>query len=149
MSITTRSYQPGDESEWLRLRCALWGETPDDRESLQAEMGGIIASDSQDALFAIDDSGRYIGFAEVAIRPWADGCEGSDVGYLEGWYVESPFRRQGIGRQLVIAAENWSRQHGAIEMGSDCQMDNLTSYCAHLALGFNEINRSINFGKKL
>ena len=48
-----------------------------------------------------------------------------------------------------LAAEDWSRQHGASEMGSDCVIENEISYRAHLALGFIEANRCIHFGKKL
>ncbi len=128
-----RPYQPGDESAWLRLRYALWGDEPSDEQHLREEMGEIIASNSQDALFALTANGHYCGFAEVAIRPWADGCDGKNVGYLEGWYVEEAYRCQGLGRQLLAAAENWSRQQGASEMGSDCEIDNDTSYRAHLA----------------
>jgi hypothetical protein len=34
-------------------------------------------------------------------------------------------------------------------MGRDCAIDNETSYRAHLALGFIEATRTINFGKNI
>jgi aminoglycoside 6'-N-acetyltransferase I len=149
MPIAIRTYRRGDESEWLRLRYALWGDEPSDKESLREEMGVIIAARNHDALFAIAPDGHCCGFAEVSIRPFADGCISRDIGYLEGWYVEETCRRQGIGRHLVEAAAEWSRQRGASEMGSGCEIDNETSYRAHLALGFIEATRTINFGKKI
>ena len=149
MSTTIRPCRPGDETEWLRLRFALWGDEPGDEISLREELDEIIAAADQDAIFALTDEGHYCGFAEVAIRNWADGCTGRNVGYLEGWYVEKSYRRRGIGRQLVAAAEDWSRQRGASEMGSDCEIENEISHSAHIAMGFIEANRCINFGKKL
>ena len=39
-------------------------------------------------LVAEDASHRLVGFAEVSRRTWAEGCDTSPVGFLEGWYVE-------------------------------------------------------------
>ena len=60
------------------------------------------------------------------------------MAYLEGWYVEPGSRRQGVGRALVAAAEQWAIEQECTEFGSDALLDNLTSAAAHRALGFEE-----------
>ena len=45
-----------------------------------------------------------VGFAEVSVRPYAEGCRGERVAYLEGWFVAEGARGHGVGRALVEAA---------------------------------------------
>src|SRR3954462_6355474 len=54
---------------------------------------------------------EVVGFAEVSRRTYAEGCETSPVGFLEGWYVVAARRRQGIGRALVASGEAWAQPH--------------------------------------
>jgi aminoglycoside 6'-N-acetyltransferase I len=86
---------------------------------------------------------------EVSIRSYADGCQGSHVGYLEAWYVDPDFRGQGVGRALVMAVEAWARQQGCSEMASDADLDNTISQAAHQRLGYVETGRLVQFCKKL
>lgn len=44
------------------------------------------------------------GFLEARLRSHADGCSGSPVAYIEGWWVEPEFRSSGVGAALVRAA---------------------------------------------
>jgi uncharacterized protein (TIGR02246 family) len=46
-----------------------------------------------------EDAAGILGFAEVSIRPYAEGCSTDRVGYLEGWFVRPEARRRGVGRQ--------------------------------------------------
>ena len=89
------------------------------------------------------------GFVEVALRPWADGCETHPVGYIEAWYVDADLRKQGSGRALIEVAEDWAIEQGCSEMASDCELDNTISFQAHLALGYEAYNRVIQFRKSL
>ncbi len=102
-----RTFQEEDLGEWFRLRQLLWDETPDDDH--QGEMMDIIEhSDSQFVSVADLGDGRLAGFLEASIRPFVDDCSSENVGYLEGWFVDPEFRRQGIGRKLVASAEKWA-----------------------------------------
>jgi aminoglycoside 6'-N-acetyltransferase I len=83
--------------------------------------------------------GRAIGFAELSIRPYAEGCRSDRVAYLEGWWVAPGGRRQGVGRALVEAAVEWGRAQGCAEMASDAEAENESSAAAHSALGFEEV----------
>jgi aminoglycoside 6'-N-acetyltransferase I len=86
----------------------------------------------------------------VSLRSHAEGCDESRaVGYLEGWYVDEPCRRQGIGAALLRAAEDWARSQGCREMASDAGLENKISQRVHTALGFTEVGRAVNYRKLL
>lgn len=145
--MTIRKAGPGDYPEWYQMRTTLWPDAtqPDDERDMHDYLAGVGR-----AVFVAEAAdGHLAGFLEAAIRPYADGCQTRNVGYIEGWYVESEYRRQGIGTALVRAAESWARSQGCREIGSDCLQDNETSLAAHLALGYEEKERLIHFGKPL
>ena len=89
------------------------------------------------ALIAKDDAGRALGFAELSLRSYAEGCDTDNVAFLEGWFVVPDARGRGVGRALIAACEKWARSQGCTEFASDAQPDNETSIAAHLALGFH------------
>jgi aminoglycoside 6'-N-acetyltransferase I len=91
-----------------------------------------------------------VGFVEVGLRSHADGCDESQmVGFLEGWFVHKDWRRVGIGRMLVAAAEQWASRQGCKEIASDTCIDNKTSQRAHQAMGYEVVDRCVNYRKKL
>jgi aminoglycoside 6'-N-acetyltransferase I len=146
--MLVRAWQPSDEAECLRMRCALWPEG--DPDSHRSEMLAWAAHRDSVILVAVRPGGeRLAGFAEVGIRPYADGCETSPVAYLEGWYVDPDVRRQGIGAALVRAAEAWARERGYREFASDTNLGNVGSQRAHEALGFTEVERAVLYRKDL
>ena len=136
-----------DRPEWLRMRQALWPENS--AAEHQAEIEEILGAANQTVFVARRPTGGLCGFVEVSLRPWAEGCASHPVGYIEGWYVDADVRQQGVGKQLVAAAEDWARAQGCTEMGSDCVLDNHTSFRAHLALGYQEVERLILFRRSL
>jgi aminoglycoside 6'-N-acetyltransferase I len=89
------------------------------------------------------------GFAEFAIREWAEGCSCRQVGYIEGWYVEPEYRRSGVGAMLVAAGEAWAMERGCQDMASDVDLDNTISQGAHEHLGYKEVGRSVLYAKRL
>lgn len=147
-AIQVRPVEAGDMEEWLRMRLALW---PDDRLLRhQNEMREILSNPQEFITFVAERSAGGLGaFLEASLRRYADGCDSSPVGYIEGWYVDPDLRRLGIGRQLVQAAEGWAASRGCQEMGSDCELENQVSWSAHLALGYQEAERLIHFCKRL
>jgi aminoglycoside 6'-N-acetyltransferase I len=90
-----------------------------------------------------------LGFLEVRLREYAEGASSSPVGFLEGWYVVEEVRKQGVGRKLVEAGEQWARSMGCTEMGSNTEIWRTGSMEAHLSLGYTEVERDVNFLKKL
>lgn len=148
--IAVRPANPSDAASWLRMRAALW---PDGSEAEHAgEIDRYFAGTAHDpaaVLLAEDSSGSVVGFAELSIRPCAEGCRSSRVAYLEGWFVVAEARRRGVGRVLMTAAEAWARGQGCSEFASDTQIDNDVSAAAHRALGFTETGLVRCFRKDL
>jgi aminoglycoside 6'-N-acetyltransferase I len=137
-----------DQSEWLRLRSALWPDCPLDDH--HAEMAEQLRDEKLFAVLVADrGTGQLAGFLEASLRRYAEGCHTSPVGYIEGWYVDEDVRRQGVGGQLVKAAEHWALAQGCQEMASDCEIDNDVSLRSHLAIGYAEVERAIHFRKSL
>ncbi len=101
-------------------------------------------------LVAVSPDGRCVGFVHAGLRSHADGCDPArPVGYLEGWYVTKEYRRKKVGTLLVAAAEEWARSQGCVEMASDTWLDNPDSQRAHETLGFEVVDRCVNYRKKL
>ena len=100
-------------------------------------------------LVADRGDGTRAGFVEIGSRNYAEGCDSTPVAYLEGWYVDRDVRRTGLGRSLVVAAEAWAIEHGFSEIASDTELANGASLLAHLALGYEEVERQICFRKRL
>jgi len=143
-----RTVISSDRHAWIEMRRALW---PDGADDHGVEIDRFFAGDRREpaeVLIALDDD-VPIGFVELSIRNIVDGCHTGNVGYLEGWYVVPAARRQGAGRALVAAAEEWASRRGCTEFGSDASLDNHVSLAAHRALGFEETSRAQNFRKVL
>ena len=142
-----RCIQSDDRTEWLRMRIMLWSDTSPVQHHTEMEE---IFSDPKQPVFVVERSnGKLGGFLEAGTRDYAEGCETSPVGYIEGWYVDKDLRGQGIGRMLMGAAENWAREQGLTEMASDTWLDNEVSIQAHLKFGYAEVERAVHFSKKL
>jgi aminoglycoside 6'-N-acetyltransferase I len=136
-----------DKAEWLRMRCLLWPE--EDASRMGRELDGILADTRTPVFVALRPDGRLGGFLEAGTRDYADGCDSSPVGYIEGWFVDEDLRGRGVGGALVRAAENWARGRGLLEMGSDAHVENEVSIRAHLALGYRDQEHLVHFTKKL
>lgn len=142
--VEIRELCQGDRAEWLSMRVKLWSIDYRNERKHSSQMADI-ERDYDKTVFLAFVNGQPVGFAECSVRSYVDGCESSPVGYLEGIFVEEPFRRQGVGRELVEMVKSWSREKGCREMGSDSDIQNEVSYHMHLALGFHEVERVINW----
>lgn len=143
--MTVRPLQPQDLLAYFQLRTALW---PDSAADFEREVSEILNTDYL-ASFIAEKAGALVGFAEVSLRSYAEGCDSSPVGYLEGWYVTPEHRKTGVGRRLVQAAEDWARAKGCTEMASDTELHNTQSQQAHARLGYQEVEHMVCFRKSL
>ena len=150
VSARVRPLRRGDEAEALRMRLALWPDHtgPEQRRDIDAHLTG--RRDSALLVAERADAG-LCGFAEVGLRSHATDCAPGPlgVGFLEGWWVDPDRRRAGVGRALVEAAERWARERGCPDLGSDAALGNEVGRQAHLALGFEEVERVLQFRKPL
>lgn len=148
--VHVRPVASADAGAWLRMRCALWpeGSESEHRAEIERFLAGQLRQPLA-ALVAVASSRDAVGFAELSIRSYAEDCVTDHVAYLEGWYVVPDARRQGVGKALVRAAEEWARSQGCTEFASDALIDNDVSAAAHRALGFEETVRIRCFRKVL
>ncbi len=142
-----------DDAEIVgRLFFALWPDGPVDehRKEANAILSGMPPGTLPLVLFVAEAADRVVGFIEVGLRSHADGCDTRrPVGFIEGWYVEPEHQHRGIGRALVRTAEDWARSEGCHELASDTWIDNEPSQRAHEALGFEVVDRCVNYRKAL
>lgn len=145
-----RAVRPEDAQTWLALRSRLWPSA--DPAELAAQCTAFIDGyevPTIAAVFLAEDEGATIGFLELAMRSFSDGCDSMPVPHVEGWYVEPFARGRGVGRALMQAAEDWARAHGFAELASDTEPWNEASIAAHARFGFEETERLIKFRKVL
>lgn len=141
-----RKAVPADAAVLGALAGHLWEHDPDE---LADEFTGLTLS-AEAACFLTFEGNAPIGFAQCQLRhDYVEGCETSPVGFLEGIYVDDAHRHSGVARALLQACEDWARSVGCSEFASDCELDNQTSLAWHLRAGFEEVNRTIWFAKKL
>lgn len=143
--IIVRQARPEDKAAWRDMRAALYGEDP----SLLADIEGYFAGAPVIAQAFIAEDGKPLGFVELSLRSYAEGCASSPVPYIEGLYVAEGSRRRRIGRLLVAAAEAWAKGKGFTEMASDTQIGNEASLGAHCSYGFAEVERIACLRKSL
>jgi aminoglycoside 6'-N-acetyltransferase I len=133
---------------WISMRKLVRPET-DVQQQLDEAYFLLEHTEKMNVFICKFKSGEPMGFIEVSVRDFAEGCLSSPVGYIEGWFVREEFRNSGIGRLLVLAAERWARTRGCIEIASDADVDNESSRKAHTKLGFEHVADISCFRKKL
>ncbi len=134
------------------LSYALWPEAAYSihLDDTRATLAGEAPSTMPLVLFVAERDARVVGFIEVGLRSHADGCDPRrPVGFVEGWYVDAAHRKLGVGKALMAAAEDWARAQGCTEMASDTWLDAEVSQRAHEALGFEVVDRCVNYRKSL
>lgn len=151
--MPVRRIRSSDRSEWLRMLLGLYpGTAPDDHSpGIDTYFaGGTGGYPPHAAVFVYEheEQDRLCGFLELSLRNYAEGCSG-ETPYVESWYVDEDVRGRGVGRALLRAAEEWARDNGYRELASDTELSNGESLQAHLALGFEVVERAVHFRKVL
>jgi GNAT superfamily N-acetyltransferase len=145
--VHIRRYKGSDWDELYRLTQALFAGVSSEEEAA-ALRSSLTRPDG--AVFVLDrENGKLAGYVEAGERSVVDGCDTSPVGYIEAWYVDPDVRRTGFGRRLLEAGEQWARERGHSEMGSDALLENDVSHLAHRASDYVETGRVINYRKEL
>jgi len=136
-----------DAGELAMLAGLLWpGHDP---AELRGEMEEILRSD-RDAIIICRHGGKPTGFAHCSLRQdYVEGAERSPTAYLEGVFVMTGHRGEGIAAEMLRSCEKWAAEAGCTEIASDCELDNAESRGFHMRTGFTEANRIICFIKKL
>ncbi len=144
MLVAIREMDASDRAVWLRFRSELWPESEDEQW-----VDEILTGKDYFGFIAELGDGRAAGFAEVGIRPYANGCDTHPVPFLEGIFVRPEYRRKRVAAQLIAFIETFAFARGFREIGSDARIENVQSHAAHRAWGFEETERVVYFRKSL
>ena len=129
------------------MRALLWPGCSVHDHRIDADK---ILKNTEEILYVADRGDAALaGFIEARLRPYADGCDTSPVGFVEGWFVDADVRRRGVGANLISAAETWAISRGCLEIASDTELHNEVSRAAHARLGFDEVEQVVRFRKRL
>lgn len=142
-----------DRDQIAEMMALLWPDAVID--GLRGEVEVLISSGIYGTLpaaiyVAEAADGTLAGFLQTGLRSHADGCDPiRPAGYIEGWFVRESHRQQGVGRELMLAAEEWARAQRCREIASDALIDNPLSLAAHESLGFEAVDRCVHYRKPL
>ena len=148
--VTVYNRTGAKAEQWVKQHGGRSAPTPKAAAEGQDVVMACVGNDNdlREVMLAFSGS-RAVGFAELNIRPYAEGCDTDRVAYLEGWFVAADMRRNGVGTAIIRAAEEWGRAQGCTEFASDALVDNIVSAKAHLAAGFREVEVTRCFAKRL
>jgi aminoglycoside 6'-N-acetyltransferase I len=132
-----------DLESWVKLRQKLWNGT---YKTNLSEAQAILASQLHAAYLILEGEDTPLGFIEGAL--YLDNTQ--KYGYVEGWYVESEFRGQGLGGELLDALEEWIlHQSISLVLSDTIPKEYPLSPKAHLQQGFEDLMNIQVFIKKI
>ena len=138
---------PGHIAYWLEMTNALW---PDAGEAVMEKEFFTLLSSADDKIFFVQCDDEMSGFIHATLRnDYVEGTNSSPVGYVEGIYVKENYRKKGLARLLIKAAEEWCKEKNITELASDAELNNIISHRFHKAAGFEEATRIVCFVKKI
>lgn len=146
-AVHIRLMQAEDIAQWARMREQLW-QSQSLREHTDEITHSLSDAKSRNYI-AIAEKTLAVGFAEVHLRDYANGCTQQPVPFLEGIWVAPDYQQQGIGKAMIemIAAD--LGQAGYQELCSDADIAHVHSHTAHRQWGFVETERVVYFRKPL
>jgi aminoglycoside 6'-N-acetyltransferase I len=136
MELNIDKLKKDDEKDYFKLIKKLWNDIVDD------EINAITKASYQnkDIVYVAKVKGQVVGFINTSIRhDYVEGSTKNQTGYIEGIYVEEPFRNNQIAKRMVHFAIDAFYSQGIIEVGSDVEIDNTDSMAFHEKIGFKDV----------
>lgn len=146
--VEIREMRPEEENAWAQMRAELFRISFDEAKE---ETEAFLAGDhlTLKIVFVAVIDGKVNAFLEISERTYADGCYDGPVAYMEGWFVGEKARGLGVGKALVDAAIAWAKAKSYPHLASDAELSNLDGHKAHEAVGFEEVDRVVQYRMKL
>ncbi|HEX7123571.1 MAG TPA: GNAT family N-acetyltransferase [Gemmatimonadaceae bacterium] len=147
LRITIRPATTADVEAVTELRLALFAAewrratvkaSPEIIRRARAVSAAQLASTQQLTLLALH-RGQAIGILRCTARKRAGLAYPARVATIATVYVRRAWRRRGVLRALLRAADRWARARGLTEMQLLCAADNAVGRAAWRALGFEPI----------
>ena len=111
---------PQEAATVAALASRMWEDNT--LEGLTEEFEEMLSS-QEAAVYLLYADNQPVAFAQCQLRhDYVEGTESTPVGYLEGIFVEAPFRRRGLAGKLLAAAEEgdenaWTLQYAFDAVG--------------------------------
>jgi ribosomal protein S18 acetylase RimI-like enzyme len=141
--VIVRLYEPPDRPgvlalvERLQEGVAPWRDAAAVRAVMEEWVRETVDSEASStrAVFVAAADGDIVGFVTASTRRHFAG----DIdGYVGELVVARHVQRRGVGRQLMVAAEEWARRHGLDCMSLDTGAANARARAFYAALGYEE-----------
>ncbi|PYE30779.1 aminoglycoside 6'-N-acetyltransferase I [Rhizobium sp. PP-F2F-G38] len=147
MSVEISKMRECDSRAWADMRFKLWDSLSVDEHLVDIER--MLKGGKRTSYIARLRNNVPVGFAEISIRDYANGCTAHPVAFLEGIWVDPKHRRKGVGRGLLAEITNGLLVQGFKELCSDAGIRDRRSHQAHADWGFTETDRVVYFRKAL
>ncbi|MBF8262464.1 MAG: family N-acetyltransferase [Parachlamydiales bacterium] len=119
------------------------------REELTKEFDRIINTPKEIG-FICKKNEKAIGFIIVSLRfGHIAGVTSKPVGYVEGIYVKEDHRKLGVARKLYEVGEQWAKNNGCTQVGSDTWDWNDDSIVFHEKLDHKKVCTLVCFIKNI
>lgn len=143
-STTVRSASAGDAAALARLSAELGYEAPHD--AMEERIVAILASPADLLLVAEDASGEVGGWLQAHESTLLESGHRVEI---VGLVVTGRSRRGGLGRALVLAAEDWARGRSADVLVVRSNVQRIESHEFYPALGFSRTKTQHVYRKML
>lgn len=147
MSILIRKMDELAERQWAEMRVKLWSELSDN-DNL-GNINTMVRGGKRVRYMVLLADKLPIGFAEICIREYVNGCTVQPIPFLEGIWVHPEHRHRGYSCMLIENISYDLKREGFHELCSDAKINNHCSRKAHLKWGFTETGRVAYFRKPL
>ena len=107
---------------------------------------GEVSASPEHMLLVAEIAGRVVGLMHVFARP---AIENPREAVVQAIVVEAPYRRCGVGRELMTAAEDWGREHGCRSVVLSSNTARAPAHAFYAALGYRVSATSLVLRKEL
>jgi GNAT superfamily N-acetyltransferase len=120
-------------------RSALFADPPPDAAARALQITASQLLDEDQVFFLAISEEEPVGALRCTITAASAMSRDAARGFLSAAWVHPRFRRRGVLRKLVDAAEAWCRERGAFDLRLHCTRENLEGNAAWEALGFEVV----------
>jgi len=115
------------------------------KDEMQVRLNDAFIDD-QNAIYVAEVDGKILGWIQVAVRQT---IESGKYAEITGLVVDKTSRGKGLGRSLVIHAEEWARKSAQQKLRVRTNVIRIEAPLFYRALGFEEIKKQSVFTKQL
>lgn len=145
--MTINKYQDQDFQDWREMALKLFKDYP--AEDIERGLKAILKKSNQQTFMA-KEAGITAGFVSTSLRvDYVEGSTTSPVGYVDMIFVKETFRKHGLAKKLFEQAEEWAKEQGCTEMGSDTWLWNTDAQQFHEKIGFRKEDVLVHYIKTI